>query len=231
MASTRPNCKRGCSNLAPFAWWGSYICKSVYRLSKEEAELDQSPSHTKPDTKLWKGIWALWVPNKVKNFLWHACCNALPTKYFLVRRIIIDDPLCSQCREEHETPLHSLWLCRKLDLVWPCSGSWSFRWRLQFLDFKVLDNFAKARSGALRMDGLVDLVTKKPSSFPAIGHSTASDLSAGQGQVFQGFGSPVIDENDKSIPNASGKLHWKIMQKSILTEPFLQVIISQVLGS
>ena len=38
-----------------------------------------------------------------------------------------------------------------------------------------------------------DLVTKKPSPSPAIGHSTASDLSAGQGQVFRVFDSPVID--------------------------------------
>lgn len=82
-----------------------------------------------------KEFWALRVPNKVKNFLWRTCRNALPTKDILVRRTIIDDPLCSRCHEEHETPLHALWLCRELDPVWPCSGSWSFRRRLQFLDF------------------------------------------------------------------------------------------------
>ena len=43
------------------------------------------------------------------------------------------------------------------------------------------------------MDGLVDLVTKKPSLSPAIGHSTSSDLLAGQGQVFRVFDNPVID--------------------------------------
>ena len=56
-----------------------------------------------------------------------------------------------------------------------------------------------------------DLVTKKPSPTPAIGHSTASDLSAGQGQVFRVFDSPVIDigmtnPSQMQVASSTGKL-------------------------
>ena len=62
-------------------------------------------------------IWSLQVPNKVNNLMWRACQNALPTKVSLVRRTIIDDPLCDRRHEEHETPLHDLWLCKEVDVV------------------------------------------------------------------------------------------------------------------
>ena len=32
------------------------------------------------DGKVWKTIWALKVPPKVRNFIWRACSNILPTK-------------------------------------------------------------------------------------------------------------------------------------------------------
>ena len=97
-----------------------------------------SSRNTKVDTQLWKGIWSLRVPNKVKNLLWRACRNAMPTKANLVRCTIIDDPSCDRCHDAHEAPLHALWLCRELDSVWDSSGSWSFRHGVQFLDFKEL---------------------------------------------------------------------------------------------
>ena len=56
-----------------------------------------------------------------------------------------------------------------------------------------------------------DLVTKKPSPSPAIGHSTTSDLSASQGQVFRVFDSPVIDTgmtnpSQMQVASSTGKL-------------------------
>ena len=64
---------------------GRYNCKSGYRFLKEEVELDslsqQRPSN---DKQVWKGIWALQVPRKIKNLFWRACRNAMPTKENLV---------------------------------------------------------------------------------------------------------------------------------------------------
>ena len=122
----------------PYSPDGRYSCKLGYRFLKEAADMELSSRNTEADTKLWKGIWSLRVPNKVKNLLWCACRDALPTRANLVRRTIIDDPLCARCQDVHETPLHAFWLCKELDLVWDSSDSWSFRRRVHFLDFKEL---------------------------------------------------------------------------------------------
>ena len=79
----------------PYSPDGRYSCKSGNKFLKEAADLELSSRNTEADTKLWKGIWSLRIPNKVKKLLWRACRNALPTKANLVRRTIIDDPLCA----------------------------------------------------------------------------------------------------------------------------------------
>ena len=103
---------------------------------KEEAELKSTPQPTNLDSQLWKGMWSLNVPNKVKKLMWCACRNAMLTKASLVRRTIIEDPLCDRCHEAPETPLHALWLCKEIDTVWDDSALWSCRRQIQFLSFK-----------------------------------------------------------------------------------------------
>ena len=117
---------------------GRYSCKSGYRFLKEEAELSYKQQPSAPDTHLWKNLWSLQVPNKVRNLLWHACRDAIPTKANLVRIKIIEDPLRDRCHETHETPLHALWLCKEIDIVWEDSESWAYRRQLQVLSFKEL---------------------------------------------------------------------------------------------
>ena len=58
------------------------------------------------------------VAQKVKNFVWWACRNALPTKKELVKRTIIADLICDCCRVAVEDPLHALWSCSEADIVW-----------------------------------------------------------------------------------------------------------------
>ena len=90
------------------------------------------------DSKLWKGIWTLQVPNKVKNLLWRACRNALPTKASLVHRTIINDPLCDHCPGAREMLVHALWDCKELDTVWADSELSQLHREANFLDFKEL---------------------------------------------------------------------------------------------
>ena len=122
----------------PYSPDGRYNCKSGYRFLKKEAQLQTAQEPHNQDSMLWKNIWSLIVPNKVKNLLWRACQNATPTKANLVQRTIIEDPLCDRCRAEHETPLHALWECRELNTMWASSGLEHIRRQSSFSDFKDL---------------------------------------------------------------------------------------------
>ena len=75
----------------------------------------------------WKQIWNLSLPSKIKNFLWHASRNALPTKENLVRRYVITDPTCSFCTTQAEDVLHAIWSCPNVSQVWDEDPQWQSR--------------------------------------------------------------------------------------------------------
>ncbi|KAL0000424.1 hypothetical protein SO802_014205 [Lithocarpus litseifolius] len=68
--------------------------------------------------EVWKLIWGLNVPNKVRNFMWRACKEAIPTKHNLLKRKILNEDRCEQCGVESETTAHALWNCSTLDKIW-----------------------------------------------------------------------------------------------------------------
>lgn len=62
-------------------------------------------------TNLWKSIWNLNCPNKIKHFMWRACKNILPTNYCLKKRKVSSSDgcvLCGGC----ETTVHILVQCK-----------------------------------------------------------------------------------------------------------------------
>ena len=102
----------------PFSSSDHYTCRSGYRFLKEESELQAHPQAPPIYDKVWKVIWQLQVPLKVKNFIWLACRNALPTKQALMSRKIVTDPICEGCKLDVEEIEHALWSCLELDVVW-----------------------------------------------------------------------------------------------------------------
>ena len=78
------------------------------------------------------------VPNKIKNLGWRACCNSLLTKENLVRRTIIENPICDRCKQVPKSSLHALWSCGELDVVWEDDSQWQCRRNHTFVDFKEL---------------------------------------------------------------------------------------------
>uniref|UniRef100_A0A7N2MU32 Reverse transcriptase domain-containing protein n=1 Tax=Quercus lobata TaxID=97700 RepID=A0A7N2MU32_QUELO len=123
----------------PYTKNGVYTCKSGYRFLKEEAEREVT-NQVPPlrDKNMWKAIWSMQVPQKVKMFIWRARRNAIPTKHALMRRTITEDSTCERCQSDVEDPLHALWTCTKLDVVWNDHAEWDFRNSTGFLDFKQL---------------------------------------------------------------------------------------------
>lgn len=59
----------------------------------------------------WKKLWNLKIPNKVKNFLWRALSNCLPSKNLLLTKRGQVNALCAMCNDSPETILHTLVLC------------------------------------------------------------------------------------------------------------------------
>ena len=66
------------------------------------------------------------MPNKVKNFLWRVCREALPVKTNLVRRRVIEEDVCSHCNLKAEDGFHALWDCFELSAIWETNIMWLF---------------------------------------------------------------------------------------------------------
>ena len=111
----------------PLAQDGKFNYKLGYRFLKEAEDGPQIEAQPDYEHGLWKKIWALACPNKVKNLVWRAYRNSLPSKNNLLQRTIITDQTCDQCRCAVEDMTHAIWNCKNLDCVWEKDNTWNFR--------------------------------------------------------------------------------------------------------
>ena len=58
--------------------------------------------------KVWKSIWSLRVPNWVKFLMWRAGTNSIPMQASLVKRQVLNDALCQECKLHTEDTMHAL---------------------------------------------------------------------------------------------------------------------------
>ena len=68
--------------------------------------------------EVWKTLWNLKLPNKIKVFGWRACYRILPTRVNLSKKWIIADNWCEACKTEPETEIHALWNCAVAQDIW-----------------------------------------------------------------------------------------------------------------
>ncbi|XP_075659227.1 uncharacterized protein LOC142629128 [Castanea sativa] len=136
----------------PYTTSGHCTCKSGYRFLKEESKLESNqqvpPIHVK---QVWNRIWQLQVPPKIKNFLWWACRNAIPTKQALMKRKILADSIYERCHDAVEGSMHALWSCPELEVVWSDSDEWCFRSEIEFTDVKELLSWLIAKGKSLEL--------------------------------------------------------------------------------
>ncbi|OMO57602.1 putative ribonuclease H protein [Corchorus olitorius] len=73
----------------PYTQNGQYTVKTGYHLQKQAAEKKTkkrlSSSH-QVDKMIWKAVWRLKVPEKVKSFLWRAYANTVATNQNLWKK-------------------------------------------------------------------------------------------------------------------------------------------------
>ena len=99
---------------------GDFTVKSAYYIALKVIETNEEGECSRGDARapLWKGMWNLKIPSKIRIFAWRACMNALPTRINLHRRGINIDVLCPMCEQEAESIAHSLLLCNSARRVW-----------------------------------------------------------------------------------------------------------------
>ena len=98
---------------------GIFSTRSAYRLLANEASANSpSSSNPHPQRHLWRGVWMLHTPNKVKHFIWHACNNSLPTLDNLFHHQIVSSICCNICNAYLEDILHVVWGCIEVANMW-----------------------------------------------------------------------------------------------------------------
>ncbi|CAB4283736.1 unnamed protein product [Prunus armeniaca] len=86
---------------------GVYTVRSGYDLAlylKRNGELgvkgDGEGSRQSNQAAIWKGIWRLRIPPKIRTFVWKACRNALVVRHHLKKRRVPVDNGCAFCDHE-----------------------------------------------------------------------------------------------------------------------------------
>ena len=115
---------------------GVYSVKSEYNfLAKEKTSPSLVVSLQDDGRSIWKKLWSLSVPNKIKNFLWRASREAIPVKKNLVARKVLSEEVCDHCHVATEDVHHALWECHELSALWESNALWLFRRTKKFLNF------------------------------------------------------------------------------------------------
>ncbi|KAJ8422343.1 hypothetical protein Cgig2_006313 [Carnegiea gigantea] len=92
----------------------------------------EGTSHDK--TPLWKTIWSLDIPPRVRMFFaWRLCHGALPTKDNIAKRISTIDTECAICGHILEMDVHVLLQCPLATQVWEGSPFRNYFWNRSFL--------------------------------------------------------------------------------------------------
>ena len=98
---------------------GEFTTRSAYHLlAGQGRNLLPSSSSGGGNKQIWKGIWNLQVPHKVKHLMWRAANKALPTLHNLWHRKVVTLTYCPYCKSDGEDTIHALWSCRRLFVIW-----------------------------------------------------------------------------------------------------------------
>nr|XP_023889503.1 uncharacterized protein LOC112001554 [Quercus suber] len=99
---------------------GPFTVKSAYYIAAKLVEQGEHMEGTSNCSALplWRKIWQLKVPPKVKIFAWRACMNGLPTLYNLRCKGLNFAGFCSLCDKCMETTTYALIHCEHARATW-----------------------------------------------------------------------------------------------------------------
>lgn len=115
---------------------GCYSVKSAYQMLATDQVINAAPSSSNGEgSKVWRSIWKIRAPPKIRHFMWRAAKDALPSKQNLARRKIALDETCSLCDEQQESVMHVLWLCDQAKAVWKSVPSFTRMYQTGYRSF------------------------------------------------------------------------------------------------
>ena len=99
---------------------GEFIVKSAYFIANKllDTRDEGECSSGDPNARIWKKIWSLKLPEKIKIFSWRACVNGLPMLTNLAAKGIQTSCVCPICDEEPKSLTHALISCDFALSVW-----------------------------------------------------------------------------------------------------------------
>ncbi|KAL0013436.1 hypothetical protein SO802_000505 [Lithocarpus litseifolius] len=102
---------------------GKFSVRSAYKMAQEAAwgKKGTEPSDPTILRGIWRYVWGMNTPDKLKHFAWKACKNILATKENLKSRNITNDNLCDACGKQSESACHIFCFCEKAKEVWVSS--------------------------------------------------------------------------------------------------------------
>ncbi|KAH9710588.1 DNA mismatch repair protein MLH3 [Citrus sinensis] len=115
---------------------GKFTVRSCYNV------LNSAP--TGSNSKVWKFLWGLEVPGKVKHFIWCALVNVLPTADNLLSRKVDVSPICPICSAANESVYYCLVDCLFATSCWLLSSLGTGRRCPSFFDW-IEQTFIKCR--------------------------------------------------------------------------------------
>ena len=99
---------------------GEFTSKSAYNIANPH------PNQSSLSDKMWKNIWKIRVPERVKMLLWRIATNAIPVKEVLGQRVELDNQECILCQDGQETISHLFFHCPVARAIW-FSACWGLR--------------------------------------------------------------------------------------------------------
>ena len=131
---------------------GLYSVRTAYRLQENGVSQENpSSSSTGIAATVWKRVWNIQAPSKIKHFVWRALRDSLPTKPNLRIQNIMVDETCSLCEDGTETVLHSLWYCEQAQMVWKSEKSFVDLYKKQHRSFMDLFELVNKEGSSFRM--------------------------------------------------------------------------------
>ena len=122
----------------PFTPSGNYTVNSGSKFLAKLNSLWFHAGNLQQQNEVQKLIWGLNVPNKVRNFMWRVCKEAILAKHNLLKRKILNEDRCAQCGVESKTAIHALWNCSTLDEIWANTPGFEDRNQLDASNIMVL---------------------------------------------------------------------------------------------